>query len=70
MSEVKRGRKPTKISLYKNTGSRNVFTENGRCHPGETIELHDVYASNYPTLEKVSIVEIHDEDEQEGEEIA
>ncbi len=46
-------KEPSKPCMFKNTGKKNVFTEVGRCMPGETVELAEDLAEKYTCLEKV-----------------
>ena len=41
------------VNKYINITKHNIFTENGVCHPNETIELDDKYIESYPGLEIV-----------------
>lgn len=42
---------PAGPQKYENKGTANCHTENGRCMPGETIELTAEQAKQYPGLE-------------------
>ncbi len=48
MSESK---KQSKLANYKNTTSRNLFTEGGRCHPDAVVALTAEQAKAYKGLE-------------------
>lgn len=40
-----------KLSAYKNTTSVNLYTEAGRCGPGDTVTLLPAQAKTYKGLE-------------------
>jgi hypothetical protein len=42
------------MAKYVNKSTNNIFTEAGRCMPGETVELSTEQAKAYPGLEAIS----------------
>mgnify|MGYP000176838744 CR=1 FL=1 len=51
-SEDKPREKQKRRFRYINTSKQNIFTEHGRCMPGESIELFVDEAKKFPDLEK------------------